>query len=47
MYLPQESKSYTYEDYLNWPDDERWELIEGIPHMQATPSWQHQMCGYV
>jgi Uma2 family endonuclease len=42
MPLPQEHKRYTYEDYLNWPDDERWELIEGVPHMQAAPSWQHQ-----
>lgn len=42
MPLPQESKIYTYEDYLNWPQDERWELIEGVPYMQAAPSWQHQ-----
>ena len=21
---------YTYEDYKNWPDDERWEIIGGI-----------------
>ena len=42
MPSPQENKSYTYEDYLNWPDDERYELIEGIPHMQVAPSWQHQ-----
>ena len=42
MPLPQENKNYTYEDYLNWPDDERWELIEGAPHMQPAPSWQHQ-----
>ena len=42
MPLPQENKSYTYEDYLKWPDDERCELIEGTPHMQAAPTWQHQ-----
>ena len=42
MLLPQQNKSYTYEDYLNWPDDERCELIEGTPYMQAAPAWQHQ-----
>ena len=42
MPLPQENKIYTYEDYLTWPDSERWELIEGVPHMQAAPVWQHQ-----
>ncbi len=33
---------YTYKDYLTWPQEERWELIEGVPYMQAAPSWQHQ-----
>jgi len=42
MPLPQENKNYTYEDYLNWPEDERCELIEGVPHMQVAPAWQHQ-----
>ena len=26
---------YTYSDYLSWPEDERWELIVGVPHMMA------------
>jgi hypothetical protein len=42
MLLPQENKIYIYEDYLSWPDDEIWELIKGLPHMQADPSRQHQ-----
>lgn len=42
MPLPQENKGYTYKEYLKWPEDERWELIEGIPYMQSAPSWQHQ-----
>jgi hypothetical protein len=25
-------KRYTYADYLAWPEDGRWELIEGAPH---------------
>ncbi len=34
---------YTYRDYLTWPDDERWELIEGVPHaMTPAPTSDHQ-----
>lgn len=33
---------YSYKDYLSWPEEENWELIEGTPYMQAAPSWQHQ-----
>lgn len=42
MPLPQQKEKYTYQDYLAWPEEERWELIEGIPVMQTAPSWQHQ-----
>jgi len=33
---------YTWDDYRNWPDDERWELIEGIPYALASPTSNHQ-----
>jgi Uma2 family endonuclease len=34
---------YTYADYLSWPDDERWELIEGVAwNMCAAPNTSHQ-----
>ena len=34
---------YTYQDYLTWPDEERWELIEGIAYdMSPAPSVSHQ-----
>ena len=34
---------YTYEDYLRWPNEERWELIGGIPYnMTPAPSRIHQ-----
>jgi len=34
---------YTYSDYLNWPDEERWELIDGIPYnMSPAPSTELQ-----
>ena len=34
---------YTYKDYLTWPDDERWELINGIAYnMSPAPTRWHQ-----
>jgi Uma2 family endonuclease len=33
---------YTYRDYLTWPEDERWELIEGIAYQMAAPNRRHQ-----
>lgn len=42
MPQPHEGKKFSYADYLTWPGDERWEIIDGIPYMQATPSRIHQ-----
>ena len=40
---PQPNERYTYEDYLGWPGEERWELIDGIPYnMTPAPSPDHQ-----
>ena len=34
---------YTYHDYLTWPDEERWEVIEGVAYdMSPAPSVKHQ-----
>ena len=34
---------YTYHDYLNWPEDERWEIIEGVAYnMSPAPKVKHQ-----
>jgi Uma2 family endonuclease len=34
---------FTYSDYLKWPADERWELIEGVAYnMSPAPSRRHQ-----
>ena len=34
---------YTWADYCSWPDDERWELIDGVAYaMAAAPSISHQ-----
>ena len=36
--------TFTYADYLGWPEEERWELIEGIAYdMTPAPSTRHQM----
>ena len=42
--LPRKANvKYTYGDYLTWPDDERWELIDGVPYnMTPAPSRRHQ-----
>lgn len=42
MPLPNKEGKYTYADYLTWPEGERWEIIDGVPYMQAAPTWQHQ-----
>ncbi|MED0680438.1 Uma2 family endonuclease [Aneurinibacillus thermoaerophilus] len=34
---------YTYHDYLNWSDDKKWELIDGVPYaMSLAPLTKHQ-----
>ncbi len=41
---------YTWADYQSWPEDERWELIDGVAYrtygeavgMAAAPSIRHQ-----
>lgn len=36
-------KQFTWADYLGWPDDERWEIINGIAYdMSPSPSFKHQ-----
>ncbi|EHQ89802.1 Uma2 family endonuclease [Desulfosporosinus youngiae] len=42
MPIPEAKEKYTYADYLTWPEGERWEIIDGVPHMQAAPSTVHQ-----
>lgn len=42
MPLPQEERKYSFADYLTWSEDERWELVDGVPYMQAAPSPIHQ-----
>lgn len=42
MPIPESKEKYTYADYLTWPEGERWEIFDGVPYMQAAPTWQHQ-----
>ena len=43
MPIPAPKDRYTYGDYVSWPDDERWELIDGVPfNMTPAPSRLHQ-----
>lgn len=36
-------KRYTYQDYCQWGEDERWELIDGFPvNMAPAPNESHQ-----
>lgn len=43
MPLPKKNEHYTYQDYVTWPDDERWELIDGVPYnMTPSPRFEHQ-----
>jgi hypothetical protein len=37
------NKKFTYTDYVTWPDDERWELIDGVAYnITPTPTVTHQ-----
>ncbi len=45
MALPElKVDGFTYQDYLSWPDQERWEIIHGEAFsMTPAPSTRHQM----
>ena len=40
------AEKYTYADYLTWDDDVRYELLDGVPYMMASPSERHQWIVY-
>ena len=36
-------RKFTYTDYITWPDEERWELIDGQAYnVTPAPSFRHQ-----
>ena len=41
--LNKPNRKYTWADYQTWPDDERWEIIDGAAYrMSPSPTWEHQ-----
>jgi Uma2 family endonuclease len=39
----EKGQRFTYADYVTWPENERWELIDGRPYdMTPAPSTRHQ-----
>jgi len=40
--LNHDNHDMSYMDIKKKPESERWELIDGVPLLQAAPSWQHQ-----
>ncbi len=44
---PEENGTYTYRDYKTWPDNERWELINGVAYdMSPAPKRDHQKVSF-
>jgi Uma2 family endonuclease len=37
------TRLYTHEDLESFPDDEVWELLEGVPYQMAPPSYKHEV----
>lgn len=42
MTAPKIEQRYSYADFQTWDESERWEIIDGVPYMQATPLRIHQ-----
>src|SRR5690348_5789663 len=41
--LRKDSPRFTWADYRSWPDDERWEIIDGEAYaMSPSPTSRHQ-----
>ncbi len=33
----------SFQDYLSWTDDERWEVLDGHPYRMSAPTTEHQI----
>ena len=42
MEAVRKDRTFTYADYLSWGEEIRCELIGGVVHMLAAPTWEHQ-----
>ncbi|MCX8049886.1 MAG: Uma2 family endonuclease [Methylohalobius sp.] len=40
--LQRDTQRHTYGDYLHWPEDIRYELIDGIAYAMTAPTRRHQ-----
>lgn len=40
------AEHFTYADYCQWPEDERWELIDGVAYAMTAPSRHHQLVSF-
>ena len=40
--LRKKNRIYTFADYMTWPEDELWEIIDGVPYNMAPPNTRHQ-----
>ena len=40
--LRKEDRRYTYKDYRQWPEEERYELIDGVAYQMSAPTSTHQ-----
>lgn len=40
--MTQKSGIYSYEDYLSWDEEYKYQLIDGVAYMSAAPSRRHQ-----
>ena len=46
-YALRSSEHYTYADYLTWPEDSRYELIDGQAYLMApAPTFNHQLLAF-
>jgi len=44
---PEKNGKYTYADYKTWPDDEWWEIIDGVAYdMSPSPRRKHQKVSF-
>ncbi len=40
--LKEKKRIYTFADYMTLPDDELWEILDGVPYNMAPPGLNHE-----
>ncbi len=41
--LARQCVGFTWDDYRTWPDDERWQIVDGIAYAMNAPLTRHQL----